>query len=237
VYPSRLPIAEPAGHTRFKEPVKLSGYALLFSGGKESTYALVKAHAANLKVNHLICTIYDFPRPSPHTLNMDVVEKISEAVGVPLIKNDARGKDSREALINTIKNLHVEGIIAGDVFVEEHRKWLESICGELGLQCVEPLWGMNTKNLLREEVNYGLRPLIVGVQTKFIDASWLGIKLDPQSTGELISLAEKSHMDPCGEHGEYHTLVVEGKPLRKAVKVSRKNVLFADGYGLLRLSV
>ncbi|MFQ5712287.1 MAG: hypothetical protein ACE5GD_11000, partial [Candidatus Geothermarchaeales archaeon] len=145
-------------------------------------------------------------------------------------------KDPKKSLIDLLESLCLSGVIAGDIFVEEHRKWLESICDQVGIKCLEPLWDLDTEKLLREEVRIGLRPMIVGVDTGLIDTSWLGKILNQELVEEFISLAKNVGMDPCGEYGEYHTLVLEGPPLNKVVKVRMKYFDIIDHYGLLTLS-
>lgn len=41
--------------------------------------------------------------------------------------------------------------------------------------------------------------------------------------------------DPCGEHGEYHTFVVDGPIFKKPVEYEVKGTLIKDGYGYLEI--
>jgi diphthine-ammonia ligase len=59
--------------------------------------------------------------------------------------------------------------------------------------------------LYREFVMTGADARIVTVRDNVFDASWLGRRL----TLNLLADLDAAGSDPCGEHGEYHTVVVD----------------------------
>jgi diphthamide synthase (EF-2-diphthine--ammonia ligase) len=58
--------------------------------------------------------------------------------------------------------------------------------------------------MLREFLAAGGEALIVTARATFLDSSWLGRLLTPSMVDEFAAIG----VDPCGERGEYHTLVV-----------------------------
>ena len=88
---------------------------------------------------------------------------------------------------------------------ESNREFPERVCAAEGLIPVEPLWGESTDRLYREFVLTGADARIVTVRDGVLDPSWLGRRL----TLDLLTDITAAGVDPCGEHGEYHTVVVD----------------------------
>ena len=66
-----------------------------------------------------------------------------------------------------------------------------------------PLWAQPTSQLVREFITLGGEARLVTVRTPPLDQSWLGLPL----TEETVRRLESIGVDPCGEFGEYHTIV------------------------------
>ncbi|MFQ6095772.1 MAG: hypothetical protein ACE5NN_06480 [Candidatus Bathyarchaeia archaeon] len=97
----------------------------LFSGGKDSLYAIYLAEKEGVKVEHLICLIPSFPTPSPHAENLEAIKFIAESMRRKLMIIDLH-KDMDE-FVNVLRSLDVDVLVAGDVYVEDHKSWLEKI--------------------------------------------------------------------------------------------------------------
>src|SRR5438094_3327183 len=96
-------------------------------------------------------------------------------------------------------------VVFGDILFEEHRQWAERMCAAHALTAVEPLWGTSTTTLYQEWIASGSDALIVTARAQFLDAAWLGRRLDETCLPEFARLG----VDPCGERGEYHTVVTK----------------------------
>ena len=66
-----------------------------------------------------------------------------------------------------------------------------------------PLWGESTLVLAQDFIARGGGKRPVTVRPPLLDESWLGATLDAGALTRLQSLG----VDPCGELGEYHTVV------------------------------
>ena len=73
----------------------------------------------------------------------------------------------------------------------------------MGIAAILPLWKQNRKELVLQMIETGIEAYIVSCNDK-MGESYLG----KQITVDLIKKLEKMGIDPCGENGEYHTLVV-----------------------------
>jgi len=94
----------------------------------------------------------------------------------------------------------------GDIDIEDHRKWEEMECRQAGIEAYLPLWQRPRLELLKELFNLGYRVVIVFTQDEKLGSGYLGEHLTPK----LIATFERLGIDPCGENGEYHTVIVGG---------------------------
>jgi len=119
----------------------------LFSGGKDSVYAAL----LEWPVDIFVTFVHEFPRPSPHLLNLPKVVELANALGVPLaiLKVDRGRELEQEAAF--LRKLGVSELVAGDQAVEDHLKYVERLAGEAGARLREPLWGLDPGELLLRE--------------------------------------------------------------------------------------
>ncbi|MDI9643838.1 MAG: ATP pyrophosphatase [Candidatus Verstraetearchaeota archaeon] len=178
--------------------------AALFSG-KDSLYAAYLAEGLGLEVNDLITMITTLGEPSPHLENIEAMKKAAERMRKRLRIVDLRGGEGE--LLGALRITGASGLVAGDVFVEDHIKWLEGICRRAGIGLVEPLYRRGTLELLKEMLRAGFVVKIIGVDTRLLGEDWLGFTLSEDTLDEFLAGIGKA--DPLGENGEYHTLVLD----------------------------
>src|SRR4051812_34489578 len=81
-----------------------------------------------------------------------------------------------------------DGQIFGDLVYPEHREWAERLATRAGLIAVEPLWGEPTLETVQAFLGLGRRALIVTVNAKWLDESWLGTEMSLEAVQKLIEL-------------------------------------------------
>ena len=178
--------------------------AALFSGGKDSLYALYLAEKQGVTVDHLITLLPTLPWPSPHAENIDALKILAQSMGKQLTIVDFK---RQEAFLEALKSLEVDALIAGDIAVEAHLAGLKDVCGKLGLELLEPIYGRDTSELFDEIIGLGFKALITGVNLKELGDEWLGFVIGEEVGAEFLS--KIGSVDPLGENGEFHTLVLE----------------------------
>ncbi|MEM4706487.1 MAG: diphthine--ammonia ligase [Candidatus Methanomethylicaceae archaeon] len=183
---------------------KINGVALF--SGKDSLYSIyLVENDYGISINYLITFITTLKIPSGHLENINVLNKIAENMEKELfIVNLSNGIDE---LINLFKKLKVEVLVAGDVFVDEHIEWLESICKKAGINLIEPIFGKDSLIVLKEMINVGFKTKIICVNTDYLDENWLGFIISKENLNFFLNKIGK--IDPLGENGEYHTLVID----------------------------
>ncbi len=201
--------------------------AALCSFGKDSLFAIYKYG----KVDRIIMTDITFPRPSPHILNYEIAKIAAERMGVKLRRVKLRKGFEKEDLANAL--IDMDRVIAGNIFLEEHKQWLEEVANMAGVDYREPIWNYDTSQLLRDVISAGFEPLIVGVDTKKMGMEFLGKIIDEEMAESILNL----DIDPCGEYGEYHTMVLNSPLYSKRIEIDGGERIVQDGYGLFKARV
>lgn len=182
--------------------------AALFSGGKDSIYAAL----LEWPVDIFVTFVYQFPRPSPHLLNIHKLIELANAAGIPvaILKVDKGREFQQEA--DFLRKLGVDVVVAGDQAVEEHLKYMERLAHEAGASLREPLWGQDPAEILAREAEE-LDFVVIGASHLDLVCDYVGRR----NVGRFLEKARSLGVDPIGERGEYHTLVVEIKRLAASI--------------------
>jgi len=204
----------------------------LFSGGKDSLYAVYLAEKHGVTVDHLITLLPTLPWPSPHGENIDALKILAESMGKRHTIVDFKIEG---AFIEALKSLEVDALIAGDINVEEHLAGLKDVCNKTGLELLEPIYGKNTSELFSEIFSLGFKALITGVDLTCMGKEWLGFVISEESGAEFLS--KIGSVDPLGENGEFHTLVLECPLYAKPFKVKSFEKKAAKGMAFLNVSI
>jgi diphthine-ammonia ligase len=148
----------------------------------------------------------DGGRSRSHGLRPEVIAAQVGRLGLESLTAECSWETYTQAYEHVLARAAAKGIshvIFGDVMFDAHRAWNERVCAQRGLVPVLPLWGQSTAVLVAEFLATGSVAVIVTARASHLDVSWLGRTLTLDAVRELESL----DVDPCGEHGEFHTLV------------------------------
>lgn len=200
--------------------------AVLWSGGKESCLACQRATAQGYDVAALVTFILDSWPSLCHPLSIMSLQ--SEALGIPHTTPNLREpyrEAYRHAISKLIKADGIQGVVTGDIWIEDHRRWMEEVCEGLDIRVIMPLWKENTHDLLDAVVSNGFRPVFTCVKEPWFDAEWLGRRLDGQRIEALKSLRQRFGIDVCGENGEYHTMVLDGPIFKRFIRIEEFTVV------------
>ena len=158
-----------------------------------------------------------------HTVNIGLTELQAYAWGKEHVEAKTRGVKEKELddLKRCLEGLDVGGIVTGAVASSYQRQRIDVVCGELGLEHVSPLWGRERVGLLNEMLRSGMVIVFSAVAAQGLDRGWLGGKLDRQAVDRLVGLRDRFGVDPCGEGGEYESLVLDAPWFRYRIEVRR----------------
>lgn len=208
-------------------------YVASWSGGKESCFACYEAIREGCAVSHIVNFIAEeSDRVRFHGTEAALIRLQAEAVGIDLVQKATAPDDYEpafKAAVRSVIPLGVEGMIFGDLYVQEHRDWVERVCRELGIEAVEPLWGRDPEGLLLEFVDAGFVATVVSANSEMVGREWVGRKVDR----EFLAYLKSNDIDPCGEAGEYHTLVTDGPLFERRIEITKSRPVRRNGYWFL----
>lgn len=207
----------------------------LWSGGKDSCLACYKAKNEGHRIAGLLNFSGEDGRSLSHGIKAELIRRQAQNIDIPFVQEMiSRGTYTErfKALISErMEKEKLEGIVFGDIYLKEHKDWIDKICRELKIKPILPLWGRDTKELIGEFLDAGFKTIIVTTEPRFLDERWLGRVIDRTFVEELAK-----DIDPCGEKGEFHTFVYDGPLFKEAVKFRKENKRFEEKRWFLELT-
>ena len=207
---------------------------LSWSSGKDSAWAL---HLLNLQypgaVQALLTTVNEaVDRVAMHAVRREVLEAQARAAGLPLIVVPIPHPCPNEIYEERMGIAVADAVAAGfthaafgDLFLEDVRQYRIDRLAGTGLEPLFPVWGIPTAHLADEMVATGLRARIACVDTRTLDASFVGREFDRSLLGDL-----PPGIDPCGENGEFHTYVYAGPMFREPLVLEPGEIVVREPF-------
>lgn len=212
--------------------------AVLFSGGKDSTYAGFVAAQRGWEVARLVSVLPRDPDSMLyHVPALHVVPLLAEAMGIPLVQERAgEGEDAElDALRRALAPLDVDGVVVGAIASDYQHSRVNAVGHELGLRVFAPLWRLDQGRLLRDYLDAGIEAVFTRVSAEGLGPEWLGRRLDRAAADELLRLHERVGLSPCGEGGEFETLALNGPMSRQRVEIVRAEPTWDGASGVLEI--
>ena len=213
--------------------------AALFSGGKDSTYAVYQAQQQGFTVTHLVSIKSSSAHSWMfHSINIHLVDLLAQCLQIPLISASSQGEKEVELddLKQLLAPLPVEGVVSGAIASKYQQLRINRICQDLDIQSITPLWMKNQETVLQEQISAGFDIVIVGVYAEGLDASWLGTHITHKVIDELGDMNKKYGINIAGEGGEYETLVVDGPNFHQRLVLDKTEIQWKRDCGTLNVS-
>ena len=218
--------------------------AALYSGGKDSTFAISRAYEMGHRV---VCFITMHPIADDsalfHYANSWVTEYLADAMQIPLmgfpVSSGSKKEDEMEALEDAIAQVKsrygINGIVHGGISSNYQKQAFEQVCVRQRIAVVAPLWNYAPERYITDLVNHGFRIIIVGVSTMGLDKDWLGRELDKEAIAKLASLSKKCGFNLTFEGGEAETLVIDCPLYRKKLQINEANTYWDGQRGIFEI--
>jgi uncharacterized protein (TIGR00290 family) len=209
-----------------------------WSSGKDCAFALHQVRTeGRLDVVGLLTTLNEEnDRIAMHgvrkellQMQLEALDLPAEMVMLPMPCDDETYRQRVGLAVETLRGRGVKQVVFGDLFLEDIRQYREEQMQGSGLDPVFPLWQRDTSQLCRNMVDSGLQAVVTCVDQRVLSAEYLGRQYDHQFLDDL-----PPDIDPCGENGEFHTLVTAGPmfswpiAVRIGERVSRGDFAFVD---------
>jgi uncharacterized protein (TIGR00290 family) len=210
---------------------------LSWSGGKDAAWALHALRQRNdVEVVGLVTTLTEgYDRISMQGIRRDILYAQAEACGLPVIEawmpqrasNDIYRAAFADALLRARERWSgLRDIAFGDLFLQDIRTYREALCSDLGWTPHFPIFDSAqgyTASLARRMITGGLRARLVCIDTEQLDGAFSGRDFDDTLLRDL-----PGSCDPCGENGEFHTLVHAGPMFASPIAVSKGEAVLRD---------
>jgi ABC transporter with metal-binding/Fe-S-binding domain ATP-binding protein len=211
----------------------------LFSGGKDSSWALYRALQAGHPVERLVTVHPEGDSYMYHVPATRLAELAAESIGIDLLAvepddfdaasatdSGAQGDSELEPLEAALETLDatlpggVAGVTAGAVESEYQTSRIQAMCDRLDAELFAPLWQQDPEELAAAMLEAGFEIRIIQVAAAGLDESWLGRTLDADAIDDLRALNEEYGVHILGEGGEFETLVTDGPHMDRAIELS-----------------
>ena len=208
-----------------------------WSGGKDSCFALIQAIHLGYSPKVLLNVLNEEGKISrSHGIPSSILVKQGELADLPIHLISSSWKEYETNFTSALKYLkeqhHLTHAVFGDIDLQAHRDWEEKVCARAELIAVLPLWKQNRKSLVIQMLEAGIEAVIVSCN-ETMGEKFIGKTI----SSELIIELEQMGVDPCGENGEYHTLVVDCPLFEYRLNVKTTSKLKHDNYWFGNLEI
>jgi len=211
--------------------------ACLFSGGKDSTYAI---HLAKKQGHDIVCLLSVYPKSEEshllHYPNLKWTKLQSESMNIPQLTIDSNTDDTNDELIiiekllqNAKDTFQIDGLVHGGIKSKFQKDKFETLCLKLNLVCIAPLWEMEPKKYMDELIHSNFDFMMITVSSDGLDDRWLGKLISKSDITILNNLSDKFGFNLNFEGGEAETFVVNCPLFSNPIKVNEFTKNW-DGY-------
>lgn len=214
--------------------------ASLYSGGKDSTFALYLAEQMGHEVPYVVNVVpEDDASWIFHTPNLSAVPLMAESMGRTLVTAPSSGTEEgdMDGLRRALEGLDVEGVVSGAVWSDYQWDRMNVVCGELGLKFVAPLWRKDQDTVMSQLLDSGIRAVIVGCYAEGLGEEWLGREIDAGAVEELKAVRARTGISIMGEGGEYESMTLDSPMHSFPLEVESSEREWSRTGGTLRVSV
>jgi ABC transporter with metal-binding/Fe-S-binding domain ATP-binding protein len=211
--------------------------ACLFSGGKDSTYAI---HLAQKQGHDIVCLLSIFPKSEEshllHHPNLRWTKLQSESMKIPQLTTSSNSDDIDDELLaieNLLQNakdqFQIDGLVHGGIKSKFQKEKFETLCLKLNLVPIAPLWETEPKKYMNELLDSDFNFMMITVSSDGLDEQWLGKLISKSDIKILNNLSDKFGFNLNFEGGEAETFVIDCPLFSNPIKIN-KFVKNWDGY-------
>lgn len=209
----------------------------LFSGGKDSTFAI---YLAQKQGHEVVCLLSIFTKSEEshllHYPNLQWTKLQSESMNIPQLTINSESDetdDELSALEKLLQNakdqFHIEGLVHGGIKSQFQKEKFESLCSKLDLVAITPLWNTEPEQYMNDLLDFNFIFIMITVSSDGLDDTWLGKEITKSDIDTLKQLSEKFGFNLNFEGGEAETFVVDCPLFSNSIKINKTKKIW-DGY-------
>ncbi|AFS79150.1 hypothetical protein DUF71 [Gottschalkia acidurici 9a] len=208
-----------------------------WSGGKDSCLALYESIVKGNTPDTLFTVfVGNGERSRAHGLKQNIIEAQAKSLNIPLEIGTADWGEYESVLIEFLKKMKrngVEGGVFGDIDLQGHKDWIDKVCEIADITPMLPLWQRDRVELVNEFIDLGFETMIVSTKSSVMGKEYLGQILDKK----LVNKLQERGIDPSGEGGEFHTLVIDGPIFKERIELNIGEISEKEKYYYLDVSL
>ncbi|MDF5252549.1 ATPase, partial [Vibrio parahaemolyticus] len=133
----------------------------------------------------------------------------------------------QSTIVNALQSsgLNIEAVAFGDMFCNGIADYRRSYIEPVGWECVFPLLGESSEKLAMEIIERGMQTMLITIDGRVLPPEWCGSWYDKALIESL-----PSQIDPCGENGEFHTLVTSSPSFQGHIELTKRDVESGDRF-------
>jgi len=211
--------------------------AVLYSGGKDSNYALYKAN----QEHDIECLIVMKSKNTEsymfQSIGIDYTQIQSECLDIPILEIETLGekeselKDLDKAIKTAKEKYKIDGIVTGAINSCYQSSRIQTICNKYKLWCYNPLWQKDQVKFLHELIENKFKIIIAGVASYPLEEKHLGKIIDEKLIQEFVKFNKESGFNPAGEGGEIETFIIDQPMFKKEIKIKKFHTEYDNYYG------
>ena len=202
--------------------------ACLFSGGKDSTYAI---RLAKKQGHDVVCLLSIFTKSEEshllHHPNLKWTKLQSDSMNIPQLTINSNSDETKDELIvmekllqNAKEQFQIDGLIHGGIKSKFQKEKFETLCLKLNLISIAPLWGTDPNEYMNELLDSNFHFMMTTVSSDGLDEQWLGKLITKSDIKILTSLSVKFGFNLNFEGGESETFVLDCPLFSHPVKIN-----------------
>jgi ABC transporter with metal-binding/Fe-S-binding domain ATP-binding protein len=209
--------------------------AVLFSGGKDSTYAAFLTKKFDNEITCLISIISENPESYMfHTPSISKVKKQAKVMNLPIIIQKTKGvkeeelKDLEYVIKKAKIKYKIEAVVTGAVESAYQASRVQKICDNINLECFNPLWQKDPEEQWDDLLENGFEIIIIGIAAEGMKKEFLGKKINREMINKLKEIKNKYRIHLTFEGGEAETFVLNC-PLFSKELIVQTNQIYGRG--------
>ena len=209
----------------------------LFSGGKDSTYAIYLAQKQGHEVTCLL-SIFTKSEESHllHYPNLQWTKLQSQSMSIPQLTINSESNETDDELFalekllqNAKDQFHIEGLVHGGIKSQFQKEKFESLCSKLDLVAITPLWNTEPEQYMNDLLDSNFVFIMITVSSDGLDDTWLGKEITKSDIVTLKNLSEKFGFNLNFEGGEAETFVINCPLFSNSIRINKTKKTW-DGY-------
>ncbi|HIH07721.1 MAG TPA: diphthine--ammonia ligase [Candidatus Nitrosotenuis sp.] len=211
--------------------------AALFSGGKDSIFAIHRVQEMGHSIGCLVTILTS--SPDSHLLhhpNISWTKLQAQAMNLPQIFLQSNSDDTehelellKHGLKKAKKEYGIEGIVHGGILSRFQKSKFETLSQDLNLKIISPIWKENEEKYMSELITTNFEFILSSVSCDGLDETWLGKKITKNNLESLVQKSKKHKFNLSFEGGEAETFVTNCPLFSNPIEITRYEK-FWDGY-------